>query len=44
MGAILAQIAMISEEVNALALEGSGACRTYDEKLACVAEVKLRGW
>jgi hypothetical protein len=41
--AILAQIAMIAEEVNLLALEGSGACRTYDEQLACVAEVKLRG-
>jgi hypothetical protein len=41
-GAILAQIAMIAEEVNVLALEGSSARRTYDEQLACVAEVKLR--
>jgi hypothetical protein len=29
MGATLAQIAMIAEEVNLLALEGSGACRTH---------------
>ena len=42
MGAILAQIAMIAEEVNVLALAGSGACRTYDEQLACAAEVKRR--
>ena len=42
MGATLAQIAMIAEEVNVLALEGSGPCRTYDEQLACVAEVKRR--
>lgn len=42
MGAILAQIAMIAEEVHVLALAGSGACRTYDEQLACAAEVKLR--
>ena len=40
--ATLAQIAMIAEEVNVLALEGSGATRTYDEQLACVAEVKRR--
>ena len=39
--AILAHIAMIAEDVNAIALEGSGACRTYDEQLACVAEVEL---
>jgi hypothetical protein len=39
-GALLAQIAMIAEEVNVLALEGSSARRTYDEQLACVAEVK----
>ena len=38
-GAILAQIAMIAEEVNVLALEGSSARRTYDEQLACLAEV-----
>ena len=42
MDAILAQIAMIAEEVNVLALEGSSARRTYDEQLACLAEVKLR--
>ena len=42
MDAILAQIAMIAEEVNVLALEGSSARRTYDEQLACVAEVKRR--
>ena len=41
-GATLAQIAMIAEEVNVLALEGSSARRTYDEQLACVAEVKRR--
>jgi hypothetical protein len=41
-GAILAQIAMIAEEVNVLALEGSSARQTYDEQLACVVEVKLR--
>ncbi|CAN1551208.1 hypothetical protein MCEREM21A_02194 [Sphingomonadaceae bacterium] len=29
MGATLTQIAMIAEEVNLLALEGSGACRTH---------------
>jgi hypothetical protein len=29
MGATLSQIAMIAEEVNLLALEGSGACRTH---------------
>ena len=43
MGAILAQIAMIAEEVNVLALEGSSARRTHAEQLACLAEVKLRG-
>ena len=43
MGAILAQIAMIAEEVNVLALEGSGVRRTHAEQLACLAEVKLRG-
>ena len=42
MGAILAQIAMIAEEVNVLALEGSSARRTHAEQLACVVEVKLR--
>ncbi len=40
--AILAQIAMIAEEVNVIALEGSGARRTYAGQMACVAEVKLR--
>ena len=42
-GAILAQIAMIAEDVNVIALEGSGADTTHDEQLAFVAEVKLRG-
>ncbi|CAN1531306.1 hypothetical protein MCEREM21A_01418 [Sphingomonadaceae bacterium] len=42
MGAILAQIAMIAEEVNVLALEGSGVGRAHAEQLACVVEVKLR--
>jgi hypothetical protein len=42
MGTILAQIAMIAEEMNVLALEGSSARRTHAEQLACVAEVKLR--
>ena len=42
MGATLAQIAMIAEEVNVLALEGAGVRRTYDEQLACFAEVKRR--
>ena len=42
MGAILAQIAMIAEEMNVLALEGSSARRTRTEQLACVAEVKRR--
>jgi hypothetical protein len=40
--AILAEIAMITEDVNLLALEGSGARRTYAGQMACVAEVKLR--
>ena len=40
MGAILAQIAMIAEEVNVLALEGSGACLTPAEQLAITAEVQ----
>ena len=42
MGAILAKIAMIAEEVNVLALAGSGASRTHAEQLACVPEVKRR--
>jgi hypothetical protein len=42
LGPILAQIAMIAEEVNVLALEGSGADTTHDEQLARVGEVKLR--
>jgi hypothetical protein len=41
-GAILAQIAMIAEDVNVTALAGSGADTTHDEQLACVAEVQLR--
>jgi hypothetical protein len=40
MGATLAQIAMIAEEVNVLALEGSGVDRAYDEQLAITAEVQ----
>ena len=43
-GATLAQIAMIAEEVNLIALAGSGADTTHDEQLAFVAEVKLRLW
>jgi hypothetical protein len=42
LGAILAQIAMIAEEVNVIALQGSGADTTHDEQLAIVAEVQLR--
>ena len=42
MGATLSPIAMIAEEVNVLALEGSGASCTHAEQLACVVEVKLR--
>ena len=42
MGAILAQIAMIAEEVNVLALAGSGACLTPVEQLAITAEVQRR--
>ena len=42
--AILAQIAMIAEEVNVTALAGSGARRTYAEQMAINAEVKLRLW
>jgi hypothetical protein len=41
-GAILAQIAMIAEEVNAIALEGSGECRIYAEQLGCMQAVQLR--
>ena len=40
MGAILAQIAMIAEEVNVLALEGSGACLTPAQQLAITAQVQ----
>jgi hypothetical protein len=43
-GAILAQIAMIAEEVNVTALAGSGARRTYAEQMAINAEVQLRLW
>jgi len=42
LGAILAQIAMIAEDVNVIVLVGSGADTTHDEQLACVAEVNLR--
>jgi NADPH-dependent curcumin reductase CurA len=42
-GAVLAQIATIAEEMNVIALAGSGARRTYAEQMACLAEVKLRG-
>ncbi len=42
MAEILAKIAMIAEEVNVLALEGSGVRRTHAEQLACVGDVKLR--
>jgi hypothetical protein len=42
LGPILAQIAMIAEEVNVTALSGSGARRTRAEQMAYVAEVKLR--
>ena len=41
-GATLAQIAMIAEEVNVRALAGSGASAAQAEQLACLAEVKLR--
>ncbi|CAN1552802.1 hypothetical protein MCEREM21A_02260 [Sphingomonadaceae bacterium] len=41
-GAILAHIAMIAEEVNVLAPAGSGASTAQAEQLACVVEVKLR--
>jgi hypothetical protein len=42
LGAILAQIAMIAEELNVIALAGSGADTTHDEQLAINAEVQLR--
>jgi hypothetical protein len=38
--AILAQIAMIAEEMNVIALEGSGTYRTHAEQLAITAEVQ----
>ena len=38
--AILTQIAMIAEEVNVLALKGSGVCLTQAEQLAITAEVQ----
>ncbi len=41
-GAILAQIAMIAEGVNVIALEGSGEGCTYAEQMACAVELKLR--
>lgn len=40
--AILAEIAMIAEDVNVIALVGSGAGTTHDEQLACAAQLKLR--
>ena len=40
MGTLLAQIAMIAEEVNLLALKGSGVCLTQAEQLAITAEVQ----
>ncbi len=43
LGAILAQIAMIAEDVNVIALVGSGAGCTHATQMACLAEVKLRG-
>jgi hypothetical protein len=42
LGPILAQIAMIAEEVNVIALQGSGACRTCAHQMAIIAEVQLR--
>jgi hypothetical protein len=40
--AILAQTAMIAEDVNVIALAGSGAGCTPAEQMAIIAEVKLR--
>ena len=40
-GVILAEIAMIAEDVNLLALEGSGAGCTPAEQVAIIAEVQL---
>ena len=34
LGAILAQIATIAEDLNVIVLEGSGASRTYDKQMA----------
>jgi hypothetical protein len=42
LGAILAQIAMIAEDVNVIALAGSGVGRAYAEQMAIIAEVQLR--
>jgi hypothetical protein len=42
LGPILAQIAMIAEEVNVIALQGSGAGCTPAEQVAIIAEVQLR--
>jgi hypothetical protein len=39
-GATLAQIAMIAEEVNVIALAGSGAGCTHAGQMAIVAELK----
>jgi hypothetical protein len=41
-GAILAEIAMIAEDVNVTALAGSGVGRAYAEQMAIIAEVQLR--
>lgn len=41
-GAILARIAMIAEEVNVIALEGSGGVRTCAHQMVINAEVQLR--
>ena len=41
-GATLAQIAMIAEDVNVIALAGSGASQTYDKQRAIIADVELR--
>jgi len=41
-GAVLAQIAMIAEDVNVIALEGSGAGCAHAGQMAIIAEVQLR--
>ncbi len=42
LGAILAEIAMIAEDVNVIALVGSGEGCTYAEQMVCATEVTLR--